>query len=259
MAQMHHIIGSILRDIAQARVTSDLFSREVSKSYEQDSLLRLFPIPRSEIREMEIDLRFAVAEVGVDPERNDDRDAQLDRIIEQYSELISENIFENLGDSPKARKNEQWQQLLQSWNSENVKSELKTKILEYLDNNTKNLIDEKLDLNVTKARDGIKIVVSTVIYRQDKVKELDTDNLLSSVKSSVSAGLTEVLNSMDTALEFIQAAEEYKVEIDVTANSLQSLPEEAISSVKIKTVIRNYTWSQVEEKDGKPIRRLIPE
>ena len=63
MAELNDVLGAILRDIAQARVTGDLFSRNASLDYQRDELLRSFPVPRVEIKEASIQLRFAVSAV----------------------------------------------------------------------------------------------------------------------------------------------------------------------------------------------------
>ncbi|MCK4783042.1 MAG: hypothetical protein KAV87_04775 [Desulfobacteraceae bacterium] len=125
MAQLHQIIGAILRDIAQARVTSDIYSREVSLYYEQDSLLRTFPIPRSEIREVNIDLRFAISEVTVDLGRTEEREARIARIFERYSERIVEDVFDNLRGSGNIREIKEWQDLVQQLASSALPLELK--------------------------------------------------------------------------------------------------------------------------------------
>jgi hypothetical protein len=71
LAELNDVLGAIVRDVAQARVIGDLFSRNVSLDYQQDELLRNFPVPRVEIKQASIDLRFAVNDVErkeVDPE-----------------------------------------------------------------------------------------------------------------------------------------------------------------------------------------------
>ncbi len=63
MAELNDVLGAILRDVAQARVISDLYSRNVSLEYQQDDVLSAFPVPRVEITEASIDLKFAVNKV----------------------------------------------------------------------------------------------------------------------------------------------------------------------------------------------------
>ena len=72
MAELNDVLGAMLRDIAQARVAADLFSRNVSLDYQKDEVLSGFPVPRVEVTQASIDLRFAVNQVEqrpVDPRR----------------------------------------------------------------------------------------------------------------------------------------------------------------------------------------------
>ena len=63
MAELNDVLGAILRDVAQARVISDLYSRNVSLEYRQDEVLSGFPVPRVEVTEASIDLKFAVNKI----------------------------------------------------------------------------------------------------------------------------------------------------------------------------------------------------
>ncbi len=67
MPELHHILGSIFRDIAQSVFTSDMYSRDISRYYEQDPLLRHFPVPRTEVDELEVQLKFAIANIDLNP------------------------------------------------------------------------------------------------------------------------------------------------------------------------------------------------
>jgi hypothetical protein len=71
LAELNDVLGAILRDVAQARVTSDLFSKNVSVDYQQDEILSGFPVPRVEVVQASVDLKFAVSNVerkDVDPQ-----------------------------------------------------------------------------------------------------------------------------------------------------------------------------------------------
>ena len=96
MAELHQVIGSILRDITQARITSDIYSRNMSKYYEQDPLLRRFPTPRSEIDEVEIDLKFAIAGIAYNSSQDESREAMAANIFIKYSDHIAQTFFDGL-------------------------------------------------------------------------------------------------------------------------------------------------------------------
>lgn len=270
MSQLHHIVGAILRDIAQSRVTSDLYSREISQYYEKDSLLRLFPVPRSEIKEVEFDLKFAFSGVSIDPDRKDVRDTKIAQIFEEFAEAIPGDIFENLRGSEKIRKIDEWVTLVNAIEESGVRLELQTFLIEFFDAAKGTLLtitenEGKVDINfdMDRTREGILATIERLIYSRNDILEMakkySSKRLWPSVKTSVSNGFRDQLNDMNEAFEFLEAAEEYKVEIDVTSGALTELPPESLSSLRVVTEIRNYSWSQVEERDNKKIRRLIPE
>lgn len=70
MADLNEVVGAVLRDLAAARVTGDLFSRDASQAYQADAILSSFPVPRVEIAQANIEIAFAITSVTkptVDP------------------------------------------------------------------------------------------------------------------------------------------------------------------------------------------------
>jgi hypothetical protein len=60
MAKLKQVIGAILCDINRARAISDAYSRDLKASYREDPFLKLLDVPRTDIKEMTIDLKFAI-------------------------------------------------------------------------------------------------------------------------------------------------------------------------------------------------------
>src|SRR5512139_2477094 len=96
MAELHHILGSLFSDIAQSVFTSDLYSRDISRYYEQDGLLRHFPVPRTEISELEVELKFAIAGVELNPTQSIGREANAATLFIDYSYNLSESFYDAL-------------------------------------------------------------------------------------------------------------------------------------------------------------------
>ncbi len=284
MAELHHVIGAILRDIAQARVTSDLYTRDVSRYYEQDSLLRIFPVPRSEISEVNIDLRFAISRIEPDPDRTTEKNAKTAGIMEPYSERLVNSIFDGLTSTPTAEKGIitvpppapapiptpptppppeiVWLDVINYTFSPDFRSALRTKIVDCFESSVYGLIDPQNNLlDVEALLDLLKDVVDASIYQKAEIAAFMKDSDFSGpIKTAVTTRMKSDLESMRVEIEFVRrAAEDYIVEVDVTSDKLQEVPEAALSSIKLTTSMRNYTWSQVEQKDERIIRRLIPE
>lgn len=60
MARLSEVLGGILKDVTQSRVTADLRSEEVYRAYREHPLLSRMPIPRMAVREVSVRLRFAI-------------------------------------------------------------------------------------------------------------------------------------------------------------------------------------------------------
>lgn len=273
MAELHNIVGAILRDIAQSRVTSDLYSREVSRYYEEDSLLRLFPIPRTEIKEVEIDLCFGIKDIKKDINREQDKLVYISRIIDRYSEKLVKGIFVSLRGSSRSKisKSIAWQEYIAKIDTINCRSDLRFSISHFFDSNMNLLFSENVnepntdtdnnvhyDLKIEEAIKGLIEVVHTILLNSEEVAVLiEAESLEDSYENALENGLIDILDSMDKDLKF--DVEAFQIEVTVEAQELLELPENILSKIKITSEIKNYTWSQVEEKDNEVVRRLIPE
>ncbi len=63
MPTLNQVIGTILQDIGKAKQSADVTSKEIGEQYKKDGILKHFPIPRVEIKNLTIDLKFAVTNV----------------------------------------------------------------------------------------------------------------------------------------------------------------------------------------------------
>ncbi len=98
MPELHHILGSLFRDVAQSIFTSDMYSRDISRYYEQDALLRHFPVPRTEIDELEVQLRFAIGGIEINPAQTVGRESSAATLFIDFSHDLTENFFDTLLD-----------------------------------------------------------------------------------------------------------------------------------------------------------------
>jgi hypothetical protein len=60
MVKLRQVIGSILSEVTKGQTISDAYSRELKTSYREDSFLKLLSVPRVEINEVVIELKFVV-------------------------------------------------------------------------------------------------------------------------------------------------------------------------------------------------------
>jgi len=66
MTKLHQIITAVLQDIVHAGTVSDSYSRDLSRKYSSDPILRQFSVPRAKIKEVTLDLKLALTETQLE-------------------------------------------------------------------------------------------------------------------------------------------------------------------------------------------------
>jgi hypothetical protein len=269
MPDLSHIIGAILRDIAQARFAADVHSRDISRYYEQDALLRRFPIPRADIGEVEIALKFAIGTVSADPARLEGIETALGPILSRFSSGLASKFFDSLfavlnpeqADQAIPTEGALPEPTRQRLHRAGSRIYLQQDLLLSLEQMREGMVWRgRLD---DAALEGLRGVLAKTMAFLFEESELAPERLV---------GLREaVVGRMDLGAEFralqekIQAAQAagerggYRVDVHVDGATLQQTAESAISSLTLKVEMRNYLWSQVDERDGRVWRALSAE
>jgi len=258
MAELHHILGSIFRDIAQARVTSDLYSRNISKYYEQDPLLRRFPTPRTDVEEVEVDLKFVLSGLEQTATQDEGRETSTATVFTKIAKDISEGFFDSIIEMAKEHANFSPDTAKKLKGFEH-RIYLSQDLLLYFQRQRSHLIKEgKFDYK--QARDSIN-----QLLKRSLNELLGDSGLTNKQQSDLEKKVFKALN-VESQLESIRKPiqEAYKgdgdfqVAVEVTVDKLAETPDSAISSIKVKARVRNYVWSKVEH-EGKTWRALNPE
>jgi hypothetical protein len=291
MAELHHIIGSILRDISQARASSDIYSRNLSKYYEQDPMLRRFPTPRTDIDEIEIDLKFAISGIEINPSQEEDREAMAATIFVKYSEYITQAFFDAILNSldrlvkdnriDKEKIDPQTLKKIRGFEHriyvrqdfllyfqlhkdkllakisdgsahKDIKEEILHRVFEKIDNGE--LSEQQLRL------------AKSLLFQDSMLSRTDLELLEKHVfKDTLDRKLKEILREMEEPLRYVWERKgdeklegDKKISVEVTADKLRETPESAISLIKIKARVKNYIWTKVEH-EGRQWRSLNPE
>ncbi len=281
MAELHQIVGAILRDIARARVSSDIYSRDISRYYESDALLRRFPVPRSEIEEIELDLRFVVAGVEDDVSNSAGTEASLAPVFADASVDLAQLFFSLLsaawGQAAKTKDEELWQAFGSLLTNAPERINLHQKLQIYFSRNQGHLVSDG-NLVVDDALTGLRGTFEATLARlftiaDQEMREPPTDERERIDYAAFTAALdTKRLIAAQEVRQMVErlassvavtvaggAGGDRRVEVDVTADVLRETPEGAVSNLKLKTFVRNYMWSETHEADGRVWRRLSPE
>jgi hypothetical protein len=283
MAQLKHVLGSILRAVLEARISSDVSASKASRAYVRDTGLRHFPTPRVDVSSVEIDLKFTVSGLNStfqdDPETdstlgNIKRNQILDRNFEKFSAEIAENaiavfarrvlhaILQELrkDEEKKVRLNEQWQNLKKKLNTGSFKEILMHQTLQFFRKKQTDLVTDDFIFDYKKASGPlIKFFVAALCRQLDATAlrdQVDGDKVSNAVETAVFEKLKEM---RDKILLIGSSSKAFDLRVDVAAEDLKEIEKEKVSSIKIKAVLKNYVWTRVEKLDGKVVRQLIPE
>jgi predicted nucleic acid-binding protein len=257
MAELKDVLGATLRDIAQSRVISDEFSAEVSREYEQNAILSLFPVPRVEIREASINLKFAVNAVEKRPVDLSGRTRAL--AAQGSAELAAEVFRDVIGKHPRAA------EVLGMIESKNLalRQRIQAAALDAILADPRALEAARKGDTEALARE-ISAKVSTVLMEDADVKKLLTSRgfRVATIRDALQEKALEAAARLGSELAAAAAAAErqaFGIDVGVTRKDLAETPEALVSQISIVAQIRNYEWVEVGEEEGKPVKRLRPE
>lgn len=278
MPKLHQVIGTILRDIAQSRVYSDIYSYEVSVHYEKDSLLRQFPVPRAEITELELDLKFAFSDRDVKMDTDQDGIQRigifrtqtnfLSRYLLQDTVRYTEQVLGYAWEKRHTEKeNKDWEALKKTLLWKQHENRVQQIIVEYFDNDFKRGSGKsdtlKYDMNVPKAEKDLTKQIEGYLYSVDEINkhigkvDKAKATLSQMIESKLHRDLTKIEEEVEFMMNMVGAS---SPEVDIAVEKLVDLPPEIISTVKVTTGVRNYLWTKIsDDDDGRAIRKLMPE
>lgn len=259
MAQLHQVVGGLLRDIAKARFGSDLYSRSIARYYESLSLLRQFPVPRTEIDEVELDLKFTIDGMTEEPVQNETREATFAIVLERANEAIAQTIMDSIRVTATRLIADNQRKI----SPLGVLVKLRQHILGCLSQNSNTWVDSKGVLDVDAASRGIRLAVEQLLEKVFPGQKQDFSNQLNHVfteteGNEVSAQLKKL---SDTISELWRQESQSRIDIVVDRDKMIQMNHEMVCSIKVKTHVRNYVWVDVDPKDDvdEPWRRLTHE
>jgi len=246
MVDLAEFLGTVLRNVTHARVIGDLFSRDVSLQYQKDPLLVDFPVPRLEIKEASVQLRFAVNAI----ERRQAAPAELAAPIvrEQAARLADEIRREWIAASPER---EAILKLLAEKGVDPERAALEPKALEAA------LAGRPAALvrNIRAALNAL--LLADAALRKLLARRAGVQALREQVRTKATAMAERLVAEVLAAREAF-ARQALTVDVAVTRKELGEVPEALLSQITVVAEIRNYEWSETGEAEGKPLGRLRP-
>jgi hypothetical protein len=271
--ELYQLVGAALRDVAQARFMADSFSKQISFVYESDSVLRFFPVPRVDIDEAELTLYFQIKEVALDPARHTLRNSAIGSLFDQYSVRIvretMQKVREVAGDvvsmqSTDAQTREQIEAFQKRFLSDENRELLSGRLLQYFNESVDKLVDANCKLDVKKVMEDLDGDINKTVFAQPTVIELQRhfqpnvwDAYVQKARALCNALVTELGGEIE---KLKNKYPDYRIAIDPSA-AAQAPAGAPISSIRIKSSVRNYKWSKVDvdETELRNVRTLTPE
>jgi hypothetical protein len=262
MPELHQILGSLFADIAQSVFTSDLYSRDISRYYEQDGLLRHFPVPRTEISELDLNLKFAISDIELNPVQGIEREANAATVFLDFTYTLSEAFYEELHNSL-VEFSEQHRPIstgtLQQAASGVNSIYLRQDLLRFFQRQHGSLIEDGT-FQTDKAREEILEILRKRLYSlvDEELDDKEKKDLLERVNKEIhlDANLKALAEPLRVAWN---RAGDFRMDVEITAEKLGELDTQQLSSVQVRTRVRNYKWSQVEHEGGHRWWTLHPE
>ena len=263
MADLQQVVGAILRDLAKARFSADLYSRSIARYYENDYLLRRFPVPRADVEEVELDLKFSIASVPDSEVNHESQEANAAVLFERSVERLVAtflDIARGRNESDKTFNETWWKYLTKGFNSSSLRIEMRQKVLRYFIESYTHLIDDDGNFNAEQAlhelerpirwamESGAREEYATPGSDAEREMKLALRDLVQPLMAEKE--IKRAMAAMGPAIKTIwQGNSDARLEIMIEGGQLAQLGAAALSSVKIKAVVRNMVWTEVKVGD----------
>jgi len=273
--ELYQVVGAALRDIAQARFTSDVYSRQISFLYEQDPVLRRFPVPRVDVEEVELTLHFAVQEVAVDNSRRTTTNAAIGSLFGQYAVAMARNELNqrrgqlqaaldkstDLTDDQKAAA----QRAINGFFTDEVLENLTGRLLQYFNDTVEEMVvtrGQSVDVSQV-TQDLERETVFAVLRPEDAaaLQQLESRLGVAGPPPQWQESRQQLIKDLDGDISGMRGKyPDYNISVSVDAGTLGSLGA-AVSSIRVKSTVKNYKWSKVDVDEGdlRHVRTLVPE
>lgn len=259
MADLQQILGAILRDLAKARFSADLYSRSIARYYEGDFLLRRFPVPRADVEEVEIDLKFSIAEVLTSAVNHESQEANAAVLFERSVERLVSTFLNLAGEREQSRpelRDERVRYVDKGYGSTVLRIEMRQKVLRYFIESFTYFIDDEGRFHVDKVLEHLERPFRWAMeqyaneaYREDPQANREMKRALFEMVQPVieTDGMKQAVAAMAEPLKAIwRGSSDVRMEVMVEGNQLTQLGEAAISSIRLKAVVRNLIWNEVK-------------
>lgn len=266
MAQLHSIIGSILRDIVSAQHEANLYSYSLVEAYGKEGKVRDFQLPSVAISDMEMELKYGVLSTEAKAEEYNIRYVKLRKFLHELcrgcariaiqtgsNQLLMRNaskeisltkdfrsFFENLSEDAKAYKE------LLTFHTRAMIATFSGVLDEVVDNETGALKKDEV-LNRL-----MSVLNKKMLYDADLSTVFETEGgnqQRTEIAECIRKALDSYIQIEAKDMNFKRTKSFPQLDVAVTSDELSKIPEEAIHSFKLKFTPTTGTIVPTEDDD----------
>lgn len=244
MTSLGTVIGAMLAQLGQGRSQADLAIVALAQLYQENPLLKGFPIPRLTIDEAVVDLKLAVAEVPL--VKGEITAASREKILAAISELIN-NLLEK-----ESYLLDEFPHLKDTWPA----------TVEVTNRKISSFLPLTGEIQPRWVAVGV-----TAIIRNELTQAAFTNTRLSTDRASLffdkyvpplEESLTLSIQPLVQTQLDAQPVDPNLLNIKVTTSELETVPVEKITTMKFTLREADRDWTQVETPTGELVNKLIP-
>lgn len=258
MVRISDIIGALMRGVTMARIQSDVYSAQASQAYLNDEQLKAYPVPRTEIRQADVDLKVAILDTV--QKAVDTNQVALQSLVASLPEYV--NTILSIPAKPTQASPDTALQPLKTYfgaNAALAAESMRAQLETYLTNNIA-VVWSELSINPKKFGSMTwKTQTTTVlnaVMAQYQVSAYTTGVdfaklLLGAATAWAEAQAPAAQLAIDLALTSF-----FDLDIALKKDQIFALPTHVMSDIKITFVVENYEWTTVKDKLGNSVNKL---
>ena len=261
MAQLNQFLGTLLSELTQARVTSDIYSRDTSNFYQQDPVLRSYSVPRVNIDEFEMDMSFAIA--GLVREQNtNDLPVKLDRIFAtsgmKCAEKLSQITCNYFGsDSALEQDNAALRMMLLKLRNAGERSKIGYSLADRLAS-AEFQDQEHYFIPGAAVAAIVDLFLNLAVQHIELPANLKEDWV--ALKKELTEQMEELLADLSNTIRFLlENDENHNLDVEICADRLRERPTTSLCTLRLKGCFKNYVWSNSTQQDGSSAPKLVQE
>lgn len=258
MVRISDILGALMRGLTTARIQSDIYSAQASHAYLTDPNLKSYPVPRTEIRQAEVNLKVSVLDtVQRNVEPNQIALQTLIAALPAYVTSILSIPVKPTSSSPdsEAKPLSVYFGDKLPVATESIRAQLETFL-------TTNIATVWVDMSLNPRKYGSTnwktqtlTVVTSVMAANQVTAYIQGVDFTKAVSSAAVAWCEKEVPQAQLAIDLAITAF-FDLDIAVKKDDLFSLPAHVMSELKLTFAIENYEWVSVKDAQGNVINKL---